>query len=150
MRKESPTERHSGRPIHPGCESWHPLARHLAKRFAASGACDESLTEVAMAAIADTERRFDAEAAEFASVVVPLVIRALRRYRREQIRNRPTSTQPLPPQLAIVAAEDELSRRIRRSPTVAEVAAHMGATQDDVVAALDAGWRAGAGPANGC
>jgi RNA polymerase sigma-B factor len=150
VRKESLTERHSGRQISPGHESWRPLARHLAKRFAASGACDEALTEVAMATMAEAESGFDSEPAEFASVVVPLVIRALRRYRREQLRNRPMSAYPLPPRLAMVAAEDELSRWLQRSPTVAEVARHMGATQDDVVAALDAGWRAGAGSAEGC
>lgn len=134
MRKESLT-RQTGA----GREDWRPLARHLAKRFA-GGAADELLTEVALTAMADAERRFDSGAAEFASVAVPMIIRALRRYRCEQARNRTTSDKPLPRQLALVAADDELSRQLRRTPTIAEVAAHMGVTQDEILTRLGAGW----------
>jgi hypothetical protein len=43
-------------------------------------------------------------------------------------------------QLAIVAAEGELSRCLRRSPTVAEVATHLDMAQHQVVTGLEAGW----------
>ena len=124
-------------------ERWRPLAHHLAARFAASGGSDEGMIRTAVTTILDLERRLDSRRPDFSCVVVPLVIRALREHRREQVQQRPAPTRPLPAlQLAIVGAESELSRHLRRSPTIAEVADHLDVAQHQVVAGLEAGWSA--------
>ncbi|GAA2685170.1 hypothetical protein [Actinoplanes palleronii] len=130
-------------PHTPG-EHWRPLAQHLAARFAGAGGNDEAMTQAAITAILEAEHRLGSQRPDLSPLVVPLVVRALRRHRRELIRRRPASAQPLPAlQLAIMAAESELSRRLRRSPTVAEVGAHLDMAQHQIVTGLEAGWSGG-------
>jgi RNA polymerase sigma-B factor len=123
-------------------ESWRHLARHLAKRFTAGGICEEAMTEVAMAAMAIAKHRLRSQGTDFVSEAVPLAIRALRRYRREQIRTHGTSARPLPLQLAVMTADDELTRQLRRTPTVTEIADYLATAEDDVIAGLEFGWSA--------
>ena len=129
-------------------ERWRPLAQHLAERFAAAGGSDEGMVQAAIAAILDVERLLGAHRPGFSSLAVPQVVRALRRYRRDGLRRCPASGRSLPAfQLAIAAADNELSRRLRRSPTVAEVASHLDVAEHEIVAGLEAGWSAGPGTA---
>lgn len=122
-------------------EDWRPLAYYLVARFASGGTSDERVHQArtAVAAVHEAERRYGSERPDFVSLAVPLILRELRRNRREQIYRRPLSAI----QLAITAADEELGRRLRRSPTVAEVAAHLDLAQHQVVAGLEAGWAAG-------
>jgi RNA polymerase sigma-B factor len=144
MREADLTDGRSGRDPGSGGESWRPLAHHLVERFAAPGGSDEGMERAAIATILKLERLLDPQRPDFSSLIVPLVIRALRRYRREQIRSRPASARPIPAlQLAIADAESELSRHLRHSPTVAEVADYLDVAQHQIVAGLEAGWSAG-------
>jgi DNA-directed RNA polymerase specialized sigma subunit len=127
----------------PCAERWRPLAQHLAERFAVAGGSDEGMVQAAIGAILDVERRLGEQRSGL-SLAVPQVIRALRRYRREQFGRCPASARPLPAfQMEIAAAEGELSRRLRRSPTVTEVADHLEVAEDEILAGLEAGWSAG-------
>jgi transcriptional regulator GlxA family with amidase domain len=113
----------------------------LAARFTAAGDTAEAMIQAAIGVVLDVERRLGPQEAE---LVVPFVIRALRRHRREQFRSRPEATPPFPAlQPAIAAAERDLFRRLRRSPTVDEVASHLGLAEHQVIAGLEAGWSAG-------
>jgi DNA-directed RNA polymerase specialized sigma subunit len=145
VRKADVTEDRSGRDR---CsrERWRPLAQQLSARFTAAGDRDEEMIQAAVTTIVDAAGRLGAQRPDFCQRVVPLVIRALRRHRLERIRRRPAAARPLPAlQLAIVAAESDLSRRLRRSPTVAEIAAHLDMAQHQVVTGLEAGWSSGPG-----
>lgn len=125
-------------------ERWRPLAQHLSARFTTAGDSDEEMVQAAVTTIIDAERHLGTQRPDFCLRVVPLVIRALRRHRLELIRRRPSAARPLPAlQLAIVAAESDLSRRLHRSPTVAEVATHLDMAQHQVVTGLEAGWPSG-------
>lgn len=127
-------------------ERWRPMAQHLATRFAAAGGHDAETTGIALGIFVDAEQRLDPRRPEFLSIVVPLVVRALRRHRHDRIRSRPASVPQYPAlQPAMVAAERELSRRLLRSPTIAEVAAHLNSDEHRIVAALEAEWAAGTG-----
>jgi RNA polymerase sigma-B factor len=127
-------------------ERWRPLAQQLSERFTAAGGSDEEMVQAAVTTILDAERRLGAHRPDFCQRVVPLVIRALRRHRRERIRGRSVGGRPLTAlQLAVVAAEGELFRCLRRSPTVAEVATHLDMAQHQVVTGLEAGWPPGPG-----
>lgn len=146
MRKANLNDGRRCRNLRSDDERWRPLAHHLAARFAATSGSDELMVRAAIATILDAERRLGSRRPDFSALVVPLVIRALQRHRHERLRDRPESVQQLPAlQLAIAAAECELSRRLRRSPTVDEVASHLDMAQHQIVAGLEAGWSAGSG-----
>jgi len=143
--KTSLTAGHCGRATCSGGERWRPLAHHLAMRFAATRAGDAELTGIAVAVFADAEHRLDPRQPDFSVLVVPLVVRALRRHRHDRIRSRSGTVPPYPAlQRAMVAAESELSGRLRRCPTVAEVAARLSVVEHQIVAVLEAEWSAGA------
>lgn len=128
-----------GRDLCAGRERWRPLAEYLAERFATAGSRDEGMVQAAIGAILEVEPR-----PGFSSSVVPKAVRALRRYRREQFRTCPSSGRPGPAfPRAIAAAEHELSDRLRRSPTVAEIANRLDVAEHEIVAGLAAGWSAG-------
>ncbi len=148
MREVSLTDGGRGRDLCSGGERWQPLAQHLAVRFAAADGSDDGAVQVAIATILDAERRLGSTQPGFSAAVVPLVIRALRRHRRERLRRRPASGRPhLALQLAIMDAEGKLSRRLGRCPTVAEVANHLDVAEHQIVAELATGWSAGSGVA---
>jgi len=125
-------------------DRWRPLAQQLVARFAVAGGSDEEMIRVAAGVLRDAERRRGARGPDCSASVVPLVIRALRRHRREQLRRRPGAARPvaaLP--MAIAAAESELFARLGRSPGVDEVATYLHVAAYDVIAGLEAGWSAG-------
>ena len=133
---------------HADGERWRPLVRHLADRFAVAGGDDEPMVQAAIGAILDVEFRLGTRRSGVSSFAVQQVVKALRGYRREQLRRWPASARPLSAiQLAIAAAESELSGRRRRSPTVAEVADHLEVAEHEIIAGLEAGWSAGSGGA---
>ena len=143
MREANLTEGLRGRELGYAVERWRPLAQQLAARFARAGGSDEGMIQAAIVVILVVERRLGSRGPELTSLVVPLVIRALRRHRRDQFRKRPDSTRPFPAlQVAIAAADGDLSERLRRSPTVDEVAEHLGVAEHRVIAGLEAGWSA--------
>jgi RNA polymerase sigma-B factor len=145
VRKTETTDTRSGRDPS-SRDRWRPLAQQLSARFTAAGGTDEEMIQAAVTTIVDAERRLGAQRPDFCLQVVPLVIRALRRHRLERIRRRPAAARPLTAlQLAIVAAEGELSGCLRRSPTVAEVATHLDMAQHQVVTGLEAGWSSARG-----
>ena len=91
MRRVNLTDGRRGRDLCSGGERWRPLAHHLAASFAATGGGDERMVQAAIAVILDAESRLGSRRPDFSALVVPLVIRALRRYRHERIRSRPES-----------------------------------------------------------
>ena len=128
-------------------ERWRPLAHHLAMRFAAAGGHDAETSGIAFGIFADAEQRLDPRRPDFLAIVVPLVVRALRRHRHDRIWSRSEAVVAQFPALqpAMVAAERALSRHLRRSPTIAEVAAHLNLAGHRIVAALEVEWAAGTG-----
>lgn len=143
MREADRAESRSGRDLRPG-DHWRPLAQHLAGRFARIGGSDEEMVRVAVTTILDAEHRLGSARSDFSQLAIPLVIKALRQHRREQISRRPGAVQPLPRlQLAIAAAEGTLCQHLRRSPTVTEVASHLDMAEHQIVTGLEAGWSAG-------
>ncbi|MEU4239176.1 hypothetical protein [Actinoplanes sp. NPDC026619] len=134
--RRSPELGHAG-------ERWRPLAQQLAARFAPAGDSDEGMVRAAIEVILIVER-LGARGPELTSLAVPLVIRALRRLRRERFRKWPESGRRfLGLQLAIATAESVLFARLRRSPTVDEVASYLDVAEHQIIVGLEAGWSAG-------
>jgi RNA polymerase sigma-B factor len=119
-------------------EAWLPLARHLANRYAGRGEPFDDLNQVAVMGLIKAVDRFDAErGVEFAGFAIPTVIGELKRHFRDRtwsIRV-PRRLQEL--RLTITAANSSLSHTLGRSPTVADIATHLGITEEEVLEGLE-------------
>jgi RNA polymerase sigma-B factor len=116
-----------------------PLALHLARRFAGRGEPIEDLEQVASLALLNAIDRFDpSRDVRFSTFATVTIVGELKRHLRDKgwaVRV-PRSLQELA--VRVNAVLPELAQELGRSPTVPEIAERVGATQDDVVDALDA------------
>jgi RNA polymerase sigma-B factor len=116
------------------------LARHLARRFSGRGESLEDLTQVAYLALVKAADRYDPErGVEFGAFATPTVLGEIKRHFRDKgwaIRV-PRQLQEL--RIALSAATDELTHELSRSPSVGELAHHLGVSEDDVIAGLECG-----------
>ena len=119
-------------------EAWLPLARHLANRYAGRGEPFDDLQQVAVMGLIKAIDRFDADrGVDFAGFAIPTIVGELKRHFRDRtwsIRV-PRRLQEL--RLAITAANNHLAHTLQRSPTVADIAAHLGVTEEEVLEGLE-------------
>ncbi|GIF00425.1 RNA polymerase sigma factor SigF [Paractinoplanes rishiriensis] len=119
-------------------EAWLPLARHLANRYSGRGEPVDDLCQVAVMGLIKAVDRFDAErGVDFAGFAIPTIVGELKRHFRDRtwsIRV-PRRLQEL--RLAITAANSTLTHTLGRSPTVADIAAHLGVSEEDVLEGLE-------------
>jgi len=116
-----------------------PMARHLARRYTGRGEPLDDLTQVAAVALIKAVDRYDpSRQVAFASYAVPTIIGALKRHFRDTAWGMrvPRRIQELT--LEIAAATADLSQRLGRSPTTADLADHLHIPVDDVVVAIAA------------
>lgn len=110
-----------------------PLAHRLARRYVRSSEPNEDLRQVASLGLLKALDRYDvARGANFASFAIPTILGELRRYFRDSTWavHVPRSAQERAQ--AIEAAEEELSSQ-GRSPTVHEIADHLGLRPEEVL-----------------
>ncbi len=121
------------------------LADYLARRFSHRGEAHEDLAQVAALALVKAVDRFDpARGVAFSSFATKTMLGELKRHFRDKgwtVRT-PRRLQEL--YLAIGQASSDLSQKLGRSPTVSELGAEVGASDEDVLEALEAsqGYRA--------
>jgi RNA polymerase sigma-B factor len=119
-------------------EAWMPLARHLANRYSGRGEPVDDLFQVALVGLIKSVDRFDADRGiEFAGFAIPTIVGELKRHFRDRtwsIRV-PRRLQEL--RLAITAANNTLTNTLGRSATVADIAAHLGITEEEVLEGLE-------------
>ena len=115
-----------------------PLVQYLARRFRDRGEPIEDLTQVGMIGLLKAVDRFDLErGVELATYATPTVIGEIKRHFRDKgwaIRV-PRRLQEL--RMSLGQATAELSQRSGRSPTVAELATHLGISEDEVLEGLE-------------
>ena len=115
------------------------LANALARRFRDRGEPLDDLMQVAAMGLVRAVDRYDPYmGTQFASFAVPTILGELKRH----FRDRAWSVRPPRriKELYVRASRvrDELTQELQRSPTVAEVAAVVGAPEDDVLEAMEA------------
>jgi RNA polymerase sigma-B factor len=119
-------------------ESLLPLAAHLARRFRDRGEPLDDLVQVATLGLIKAVDRFDPTVGtEFVGFAVPTIIGEIKRHFRDKtwaVRV-PRRLQEL--RLAISHANAELTHSLGRPPTAAQVAEHLGVTEDDVLEGLE-------------
>ncbi|HTT87043.1 MAG TPA: SigB/SigF/SigG family RNA polymerase sigma factor [Acidimicrobiales bacterium] len=122
------------------------IAVHLARRFSGRGEALDDLVQVASLALVGAVERFDpGRGVEFSTFATRTILGELKRHFRDRgwFVRAPRRVQELYLQVGEAAAA--LNQELGRSPTIDEIAARVGAREDDVIEALEAGqaYRAG-------
>ena len=117
-----------------------PLVRYAAARFRSRNEPMEDIVQVGTIGLIKAIDRFDCErGVEFPTFAMPTIVGEVKRFFRDtswSVRV-PRRLQEL--RLALTKASDELSQRLDRSPTVAELAGCLGVSEEDVVDGLAVG-----------
>ena len=117
-----------------------PIADHIARRFSNRGEPLDDLVQAARVGLVNAVNRFDVETgSEFLSFAVPTMMGEVRRHFRDYgwAVKVPRRLKDLQRQL--VQAREELSQRLGRAPTAAEIADHLGIDRELVAEGVIAG-----------
>ncbi|MDP8968345.1 MAG: SigB/SigF/SigG family RNA polymerase sigma factor [Actinomycetota bacterium] len=121
-------------------ERFLPLARQLARRYQRASEPLDDLLQVASLGLIKAIDRFDPERdIAFSSYAVPTILGEIKRYFRDRTWSVrvPRDLQELT--LRVDRAVSELSEELRRQPSVKEISAAVGAEQEEILEALQAG-----------
>jgi len=117
-----------------------PLVRKLARRYMSSGEPLEDLVQVGCLALVKAARRYDPERGyAFTSYAVPSITGEIKRYLRDKAWALHLPRQVQERVLAVSSAAEELANAHGRAPTAAEIARTMGASEEAVIDAMEAG-----------
>ena len=115
-----------------------PLVEHLARRFRNRGEPLDDLVQVGTIGLIKSVDRFDLErGVEFSTYATPTIVGEIKRHFRDKgwaVRV-PRRLQEL--RLSLSAATEELSQQLGRAPTVAELAGHLGISEEEVLEGLE-------------
>jgi RNA polymerase sigma-B factor len=120
-------------------ERFLPLARQLARRYQRPDEPFDDLFQVACLGLVNAIDRYDLDReVAFSSYAVPTILGEIKRYFRDRTWSVrvPRDLQDLA--LKVDRAVSDLDLELHRRPTVAEIAAKVGADEDDVLEALEA------------
>ena len=120
-------------------ERFLPLARQLARRYQRPDVPFDDLFQVACLGLVNAIERFDLEReVAFSSYAVPTIVGEIKRYFRDRTWSVrvPRDLQDLA--LTVDRAVSELDLELHRKPVVREIAARIGAHDEDVFEALEA------------
>ena len=119
-------------------EAWLPLARHLAGRYAGRGESADDLVQTATIGLIKAVDRFDPDrGVDFAGYAIPTILGEVKRHFRDRgwsIRV-PRRIQEL--HLAITRATERLTSTLGHSPTVADLAADLKVSEDEILEGLE-------------
>jgi RNA polymerase sigma-B factor len=111
-----------------------PLVRYLARRFAGRGESADDLMQIGTVGLLRAIDRFEPDRGlEFSTFATPNIAGEIKRHFRDRgwMVRVPRRLQELQGELA--AGISDLSQRLGRSPTVPEIAAHLGLTEEEVI-----------------
>jgi RNA polymerase sigma-B factor len=115
-----------------------PLVQFLARRFRDRGEPLEDLVQVGTIGLIKAVDRFDpGRGVELSTYATPTIVGEIKRHFRDKgwaIRV-PRRLQEL--RMSIGSATAELSQRSGRAPTVAELAAHIGVSEDEIIEGIE-------------
>ena len=119
-------------------ELYVPLAEYLARRFRNRGEPLDDLVQVATIGLIKSVDRYDPErGVEFSTYATPTIVGEVKRHFRDKgwaVRV-PRRLQEL--RLQLTSATATLSQDLGRAPTVAELAAHLKLSEEDVLEGLE-------------
>jgi RNA polymerase sigma-B factor len=117
-----------------------PIARSLARRFTRTGEPIEDLEQVAFLGLVLAAERFDPDrGVGFVAFAVPTVLGELKRHLRDCAWSAHVPRRIKELTHTLHTATAALMQRLGRSPSVAELAEEIGASEEDVLEAMEAG-----------
>jgi RNA polymerase sigma-B factor len=120
--------------------AWLPAAHRAAGRYRHAGEPLEDLIQVATVGLIQAVDRFDASRGiPFRNFAMPTIMGELKRHFRDKGWSVSVSRRVQELHQEIHRAEPELAQRLRRMPTVADLAAHLNISEADVMAGRDVG-----------
>src|SRR5258708_11230946 len=120
-------------------ERFMPLARSLARRYDRSSEPFDDLVQVACLGLVKAVDRFDVQRGHaFASFAVPTILGELKRYFRDSGWAVHVPRGPQERALKVEEAQQRLTLRSGRAPTVSEIAEYLEMSIEDVLGALQA------------
>lgn len=121
-------------------ERYTGLAVALARRFENRGEPLEDLIQVASMALVGAVERFDPQqGAAFSSFATPTILGELKRHFRDKTWSVKVPRGIKELHLRVSPAVAELHAALGRGPTIPELAAHLGVSDEEVVEAMEAG-----------
>lgn len=116
------------------------LVRYLARKFANRGEPLDDLIQVGTIGLINAVDRFEPDRhIKFSTYAVPTIIGEIRRYFRDKGWNLKVPRRLKELNLAANRAIETLSQELGRSPTYAEIAESVGATEEEISEALEMG-----------
>ncbi|UQU61973.1 SigB/SigF/SigG family RNA polymerase sigma factor [Couchioplanes caeruleus] len=117
---------------------WLPLAQHLAHRYSGRGEPDDDLLQTATVGLIKAIDRFDpTRGVEFAGFAIPTILGEIRRHFRDRTWSVRVPRRMQELRMAITEAGNALTQTLGRSPTVADIATHLGTTEEEVLEGLE-------------
>jgi RNA polymerase sigma-B factor len=117
-----------------------PLARRTAQRFRSRGEPLDDLVQVATVGLIKSVDRFDVNrGVPFSHYAGPTILGELKRHFRDKGWSVRVTRRMQELHLEIAHAVPQLSQALGGSPTVAQLAAHLGAEEEEVIAGLECG-----------
>lgn len=117
-----------------------PLVRYVALRFRNGGEPLEDIVQVGTIGLIQAIDRFDlARGVQFATFAMPTILGEIRRYFRDHVRVVHVPRRLHERWAQVRAAAEELTARLGRSPSLAEIAECLQIPEEDVLASADAG-----------
>lgn len=117
-----------------------PLARRLARRFRDRGEDPDDLTQVATLGLIKAVDRFDpTRGSRFVHYAVPTIVGELKRHFRDKGWSMRVSRRMQEMYLDVTRTIPTLSQQLGRSPSITDIATHLGATEEDVLAGMHCG-----------
>jgi len=116
-----------------------PLVRHLAQRYTGRGEPLDDLIQAGSIGLIHAVDRFDPQrSSSFTSFAIATVLGEIRKHFRDRTWSIRVPRRMQELSRSVTTARAELEQTLHRSPTVNEIAEHLGTTVDEVLAALEA------------
>jgi RNA polymerase sigma-B factor len=116
-----------------------PLVQHLARRYRDRGESVDDLVQVGTVGLIKAVDRFDVSRdVEFSTYATPTILGEIKRHFRDRAWTIKVPRRLQELQAQVTARSDELTRTLHRAPTVRELAASLGVSEDDVLDAIEA------------
>jgi RNA polymerase sigma-B factor len=121
-------------------ELYLPLAKYLAQRFRNRGEPLDDLVQVANLGLVKAVDGFDPDrGVAFPGYAIPMITGELKRHFRDKCWDVRVPRRVQEIRLQISRVTEELTHALGRSPTVADLAARLAATEEEVIEGLEAG-----------
>ena len=119
-------------------EAWLPLAKHLAARYNGRGEPADDLLQTATVGLIKSVDRWDPDrGVEFSGFAIPTILGEVKRHFRDRTWSVRVPRRMQEMRMAITDANNALMHTLGRSPTVADVAAHLEMTEEAVLEGLE-------------